>query len=454
MPQEVTITNFYCVSPVENGGQRRIFFLARELARAYNVRLITVSREMQFRSIRLAPSLTEIQVPADDEYRHAESLINRRVKMAGDLSYTHHWAKCITYQKVLHQALKTSAAAITAHPYSIYAIEAALGSRNTPIIYDSQNVELRQKKELLAPWPRDYQAIIDVERQCLHRCAKVVACAESDIEAFGEDYGIPAHRCALVPNGADVINAPRLTEEERVASRARLGLKDRFVCVFAGSYHFPNLRAVERIVEFARCASECLFVVFGGVSEYLTELGSLPPNVLGLGVINEAQKWQILGCCDLALNPMERGSGSNIKMFEFAAAKLPILSTPFGARGSRFRAGSDFVAAEIEEFADHIRRLRKSDAREWTCFGENAYQTAAEHYDWTVIGAKYADVVRKAIARQEDEPRCQADGPHDGQDAVLFMRLADGRRKPLLRAAAARATEPWKGPACDSDGLP
>ena len=218
-----------------------------------------------------------------------------------------------------------------------------LGSRNTPIIYDSQNVELRQKKELLSPWPQDYQAIIDVERQCLHRCAKVVACAESDIEAFGEDYGVPAYRCALVPNGADVINAPRLTEEDRVASRARLGFQDRFVCVFAGSDHFPNLRGrTHRGIR--QLWRECLFILFGGVSEYLTEIGPVPPNVLGLGVINEAQKWLVLGCCDLALNPMERGSGSNIKMFEFAAAKLPILSTPFGAvvpglRGQRFPGG-------------------------------------------------------------------------------------------------------------------
>jgi hypothetical protein len=36
---------------------------------------------------------------------------------------------------------------------------------------------------------------------------------------------------------------------------------------------------------------------------------------------------------DFAINPISTGSGTNVKMMEYLAAKLPILTTSFGKRG-------------------------------------------------------------------------------------------------------------------------
>ena len=407
MRPQVTIANFYSIWPVIHGGQRRIYFLARELSRTYDVKLLTLTHDRQYHCVNLGHCLQEIQVPADNAYRTLELAVHRRVKMSGDLAYTLHWEKCTTYQSVLHHSLKAASVIVTAHPYSLHAIEAALGPSSKPIIYDSQNVERRQKKEVLAGYPEGYQAIIDIEGKCLSHCARVLACAESDIDAFREDYGISADRCDLIPNGADILNVPQLSAAQRLRYRERMGFQERFVCVFAGSYHFPNLTAADRVVELATRVNECLFIVFGSVSDYVAAKGPLPPNVLLLGTLSESEKWLLLGACDVGLNPMELGSGSNIKMFEYAAAKLPILSTAFGARGSSFCPSEDFFLADIDDFGERLSTLRDLGEQDLRCVGENAYHKAVEHFDWTRIGAKYSDIIGQVLA-------CQADRSTDG----------------------------------------
>ena len=51
-----------------------------------------------------------------------------------------------------------------------------------------------------------------------------------------------------------------------------------------------------------------------------------------------------LGLAGAALNPMRWGSGTNLKMLDYALAGTPILSTTFGARGVGFEAGPHYEA--------------------------------------------------------------------------------------------------------------
>ena len=45
---------------------------------------------------------------------------------------------------------------------------------------------------------------------------------------------------------------------------------------------------------------------------------------------------------DAGLNPITRGSGSNVKLFEYLAARLPVISTLFGVRGTNLVPDADF----------------------------------------------------------------------------------------------------------------
>jgi glycosyltransferase involved in cell wall biosynthesis len=54
----------------------------------------------------------------------------------------------------------------------------------------------------------------------------------------------------------------------------------------------------------------------------------------------------VLGLAGAALNPMRWGSGTNLKMLDYALAGVPILSTRFGARGVGLEAGTHYEEAE------------------------------------------------------------------------------------------------------------
>ncbi|HTP28457.1 MAG TPA: glycosyltransferase, partial [Anaeromyxobacteraceae bacterium] len=62
---------------------------------------------------------------------------------------------------------------------------------------------------------------------------------------------------------------------------------------------------------------------------------------------------------DAALNPMCIGAGTNVKMCEFIASRLPILTTAFGARGLRFEDGRSAFIFEREGLADALSTVRR-----------------------------------------------------------------------------------------------
>ena len=59
----------------------------------------------------------------------------------------------------------------------------------------------------------------------------------------------------------------------------------------------------------------------------------IPTNVGLLGVVNEMEKNRVFSTVDFALNPMYSGSGTNLKMFDFMSAGIPIITSEFGTRG-------------------------------------------------------------------------------------------------------------------------
>jgi glycosyltransferase involved in cell wall biosynthesis len=61
---------------------------------------------------------------------------------------------------------------------------------------------------------------------------------------------------------------------------------------------------------------------------------------------------------DIFINPVQRGSGVNIKMVEAMQAGLPVVSTTLGARGLSWRDGQHLLTADSAElFTSAVGRL-------------------------------------------------------------------------------------------------
>jgi glycosyltransferase involved in cell wall biosynthesis len=110
-----------------------------------------------------------------------------------------------------------------------------------------------------------------------------------------------------------------------------------------------------------------------------------------MGVVSREDKIGLLHASDLAINPVAEGSGTNIKIFDYLAAGLPVVTTPVGARGIDLRDLEDVIIADLNEFPDAIRMVvNDEDLSRRLSLRSRAL---AERYDWR----KIAEIAEKGV---------------------------------------------------------
>ncbi len=76
---------------------------------------------------------------------------------------------------------------------------------------------------------------------------------------------------------------------------------------------------------------------------------------------------------DAGLNMVTRGSGSNVKLFEYLAAKLPVISTVFGARGTQLTASTDYLPVSGNDLREVIQHFIGRDRAFWRAQAERVW---------------------------------------------------------------------------------
>lgn len=234
----------------------------------------------------------------------------------------------------------------------------------------SHNLESRllehtaRRHRQFAPWMHR------VEAAAAGTFHDIFPCAEDDLQFFRSHdpsarLRLPLIRCGVDPS---VYASP---PETRARVRAELGLSDADrLLIFSGSRFEPNLDALRVLREFCRTEAEFLarervhILVLGSVCEAPARAGAL----IATGRVPESIPY--FAAADAGLNPMSLGSGANVKLFEYLAARLPILSTAFGVRGTDLQPHIDYVPFEIPDLKSAIQAFVSRSRQQWRTHAE------------------------------------------------------------------------------------
>jgi glycosyltransferase involved in cell wall biosynthesis len=213
-----------------------------------------------------------------------------------------------------------------------------------------------------------------IEVAAPHRYQEILACAEEDHEFFRK-YDLAGRlRLPIVRNGVDP-EAYRAAAGARERVRAELGLEEPdTLLVFSGSNFAPNVEALQELRAFCRAEAaflqrERVFILaLGSVSAAAGREGAL----ISTGRVPEILPY--LAAADAGLNPVTRGSGSNVKLFEYLAAKLPVISTAFGVRGTALEPDRDYIAYDPADPSEAIRKFVHGNSRaQWQSHAEHVW---------------------------------------------------------------------------------
>jgi glycosyltransferase involved in cell wall biosynthesis len=405
-PKVVVLATFPIDAPA-HGGQLRARNLYGQLSATVDVHLVALTdRSAAAVDEVLAPGLRQTIVPRSLEQASVDDATGLDARLpVTDILSGQHSSLTPAFGRTLDGALADADLVILAEPYLLPALHAA--ARSVPFVYDAYNVEADLKDAALPDTPIRSQLLEDVdriERAAVTESAAVVTCSDADAALLAGRYHRNRTSFEVIPNGTTVPASIPTPEARAAAGRRWLeryrrdgGVGDvEHLAVFFGSWHPPNLDAAELIVEIAPLLPEVLFLSCGNHGAAFADR-RLPSNVVFPGAVGATAKTALLASAAVALNPMRTGSGTNLKLVEYLAAGVPVVSTPFGARGVDVADHRDLLLAPPECFADAIAETLTEPAAA-AARATVGRQVATEGYGWPSLGDRLAVVVADLVA--------------------------------------------------------
>ncbi len=384
--KQIVVVSSYPVHPAQAGGQLRLYHLLRRLSCCHNIVLLSLGGKERLKK-NITPHFTEYVIPETPAFDKEKKAIENRLGIsAADIAFMCHDETIPEFSQQFRQHVDFADMVICAQPY-VYPLVHRF--YHGLLFYDSQNMEYLMKTKMVKQQDEKLlQCLFDTEQALCRAADLTIVCAEEDVQEFMQTYKLDNFHHSLLPNGVDVAGTPYLSPEQRRKYKQTLGI-DGEIALFIGSAHQPNVEAVKEVLTIATQLPQIQFIIIGSVAQAFIPLaeedapGSTTASNVGFtGVLTQQEKSIYLQLADISLNPMKGGSGSNLKLAEYIAAGIPVVTTPFGARGYRAELIAEIDVVPLENFVQRIvTRLDDPDRLRLL----NARTEITNSYDWDAI---------------------------------------------------------------------
>jgi len=389
----IVVFNDFSAAKPSAGGEIRIHHLYRNLGAYHQVVLLCLNNGLFIERRRISRGFTEISWPKTSQHREEQSRVNAQFWVSADDAVASYMVtQNRLFVEVAHALCRLADVVILCHPYLEKLTD---GVEVKHLIYESLNWEFGLKSETLKGHP-DQSRLVAIVRDCEAKAVEKSTCliSVSDSDHAGLLRFTPTPKPIHTIKNGVVIPAEPFPKESLAGIRQMFG--GRPVILFIGSGHKPNTDSMNWINRhLAPTMPDCFFLVVGSVCGALAK-DTMSANVLPCGQADEATKETLFGLADVAINPMIAGSGSNLKLGDYFANRVPVVTTPFGARGYEIRHSREAMICELSGFAESIRQLVR-DLPLSKRLAENAFQYTRDNLCWKVLARRFDQVLHQEI---------------------------------------------------------
>jgi glycosyltransferase involved in cell wall biosynthesis len=285
-----------------------------------------------------------------------------------------------------------------------------LGGR---IVLCEHNVEYQRLQAQLSQLSeRSYQALRQFELAMCHASDAVVVVSATDRQQLTTD-GIPLNKLHLIPHGVDLhaFWQARATQTTQInAVRESLQLKPTaLLLVYHGTYGYPpNMQAMQFMAQEVLPRLEQR-----GMDVAVLAIGSKPPAVPlhprmhFVGSVPQLET--MLPAADMAVVSLLEGGGTRMKILDYFAARVPVISTSKGIEGipvinnqeAMIRDGADALCEAVVELAgDKAKALTLTDAA-YKFVETLSWDSITQRYLPLLLADTTAVVARSPVHRED-----------------------------------------------------
>jgi len=248
----------------------------------------------------------------------------------------------------------SSLAEFPAYVQPLLMVRKLLGGK---IVLVEHNVEYaRLRAQLPALTTGGYQRLKQVELKMCQQADQIITVSTNDREILIND-GIEHSKIRVIPHGVDL---RAFNAAQAAPIRARYDLDaDTLILVYHGTYSYgPNRQAIQMLASTILPMLEAR-----GCKVAVLAIGSRPPADLRHPLIHFTGSVPdiapLLKSADLAVVPLLEGGGTRMKILDYFAAGVPVISTVKGIEGIPVEHGMQALVLDAPEaICDAILRLR------------------------------------------------------------------------------------------------
>lgn len=392
-PRKILIVSGFSIFPEVTGGQLRTGGIARALARlGYEVRLyVLAGRREHYRRGKPAFLIEDIE-PGLVQEIHLGWGLGLLQSLFRRLEYPRVWQYEVMRRGWIPERLARALAeahVVLCNSPDCPRVPGAWNEKPWLLIsHNLEHVLFEQGSRAERAYARSMRRR---EEAAATEYSDILACAESDRDFFRAHDAAGRQRIPIVQIGVDP-RRYRAPEEVRERVREQLGVTpDERLVIFSGSRFGPNLDALAQLRAF--CDEQADWLAQRRVR--LLVAGSMEPQPSrGRGLITTGRVDDMVpyfAAADAGLNPVQRGSGANVKLFEYLAAGLPVISTRFGVRGSELKPGLDYIDYDPLQPKRALEVLLGHDREHWRRYTDAVWDRHRANVD-------IVEIVRKALA--------------------------------------------------------